>query len=81
MYKCYQGNISDGAESFSLFYIVSPPLILVTSIVFAVTGGVAWVYRAALILYLVLNIATFPIRKKGCGLCVLRNICFGSAVK
>jgi len=65
----------------SLFYIVPPPIILVTSIIFAAVGKVAWIYWATLALYLVLNIATFLLRKKSCGLCVMRQVCFGSATK
>ena len=65
----------------SLFYIVHPPVILVTSIVFAVVGKIVWIYWVALALYLALNVMTFPLRKTTCGLCVMREVCFGSATK
>ena len=65
----------------SLFHIVPPPIILVTSIVFAVVEEAAWVYLAASVLYVALNIASFPIRKQGCSVCVMREVCSGSAAK
>lgn len=74
------GNPNIGSK-LSLFYIVPPPVILVASIVFAIIGGVVWIYWAALALYIVLNTATFPVRKKGCGLCAMRVVCPGSAIK
>ena len=80
LFKQDSGDPKVGSK-LSLFYIVPPPIILVTSIIFAAVGEVVWIYWASLALYLVLNIATFPLRKKSCGLCVMRQVCFGSAVK
>ncbi len=80
LFKQDSGNLKVGSK-LSLFYIVPPPVILVASIIFAAVGEVAWIYWAALALYLVLNVATFPLRKKSCGLCVMRQVCFGSAAK
>ena len=74
------GNPNIGSK-LSLFYIVPPPVILVASIVFAIIVGVAWIYWAALALYIALNIVIFPVRKKGCGLCAMRDVCPGSAIK
>jgi hypothetical protein len=65
----------------AFFYIIPPPLIVVTSIVFAIIRGGSITYWIVLGLYVVLNVATFPIRKKGCGLCAMREVCPGSAAK
>ena len=80
LFKQDSGDPNIGSK-LSLFYIVPPPIILVVSITFAVVEGVIWVYWAALALYTVLNVVMFPIRKKSCGLCAMREVCFGSAAK
>ena len=80
LFKQDSGDLKAGS-SLSLVYIVPPPIILVASIMFAVGGEVVWIYWASIALYLVLNIVTFLLRKKSCGLCVMRQVCFGSAAK
>jgi len=79
-FKQDSGDLKVGSK-LSLFYIMPPPIILITSIIFDVVEKVLWMYWAFLVLYLVLNIVTFPLRKKSCGLCVMRQVCVGSAVK
>jgi hypothetical protein len=64
----------------ALFYIIPPPLIFLLSIASAIMKGAAVAYWAALGLYVILNVTTFPIRKKGCGRCAMRETCPGSAV-
>ena len=80
LFKQDSGDPKVGSK-LSLFYIVPPPVILVTSIIFAVVGEVVWIYWASIALYLALNVVTFLLRKKSCGLCVMRQVCFGSATK
>jgi hypothetical protein len=65
----------------ALFYIVSPPLILIISLVVGITQEVSPIYWTVFALYIVLNGAALPLRKKGCSLCAMREICPGSAVK
>ncbi len=74
------GNMETG-KKLTLFYIVSPPVILLTSLIFAVLASPGRVYWTGLILYIVLNAISFPIRKKGCGVCRMRKVCPGSAAK
>ena len=68
-------------KKLSLFYIVPPPLILIVSLVFGIIQGVSWGYWGVLLLYVGLNGITFPVRKKGCALCAMRQVCPGSAAK
>jgi len=65
----------------SLFYIVSPPLFVLAGVAVGVllTPGV-W-HWALLGLYVALNAATFPVRKRGCQVCAMRAVCPGSAAK
>ena len=69
------------ATKLSLFYIISPPLIFLTSLVFAVIKSPTWTYWFVLVLFTILNVVAFPVRKKGCGLCTMRKVCPGSAAK
>lgn len=65
----------------SLFYLASPPLILIASLIFGIVQNVSPAYWGMLALYVVLNGATFPLRKKGCSHCAMREVCPGSAAK
>ncbi|MBI5207468.1 MAG: hypothetical protein HY934_06720 [Candidatus Firestonebacteria bacterium] len=80
LFKQNSGNPDTGMK-LSLFYIVPPPLILVISIISGFFNKFSWIYWSVLFIYIILNIVTFPIRKKGCGFCVMRKVCPGSAVK
>jgi len=80
LFKKNSGDPATG-EKLSLFYILSPPLILVISVAFAVTKNPATSYWLVLAIYTGLNIASFPLRKKGCSICAMREICPGSAAK
>lgn len=74
------GDLQRGMR-LSLFYVVSPPLVLVAAVLLGLLQGVAvdhWILLGA---YVVLNAASFPIRVKGCGRCAMRRVCPGSAVK
>lgn len=65
----------------SLFYIVSPPVIFVTALIFAIIKSPAWIYWFILVFFVILNAASFPVRKKGCSFCTMRETCPGSAAK
>jgi hypothetical protein len=80
MFKKDSGDPNAGMK-LALFYIISPPLIFLTSLVFAIIKGTAWFYWLVLALFVVLNVASFPVRKKGCRLCAMREACPGSAAK
>ena len=80
MFKQDSGNIKTGMK-LSLFYIISPPVIFLTSLIFVIIKNPARVYWFVLVLFVVLNATSFLVRKKGCGLCVIRESCPGSAAK
>lgn len=80
MFKQNSGDPNVGMK-LSLFYIVPPPAILLTALVFAIIEDPVWIYWSVLVLFITLNVASFPIRKKGCGLCAMRETCPGSAAK
>lgn len=63
----------------SLFYIVPPPVISLAALVFILLKNPGRVYWSVLALFVILNAASFPVRKKSCGLCVMREACPGSA--
>ena len=65
----------------SFFYVIPPPLIFISTLVFAIIERPAVFYWLGLVLFVVLNALAFPIRKKGCGVCAMREACPGSAVK
>ena len=65
----------------SLFYIVTPPLIFLTSLIFAIIKSPAVTYSIFLALYVILNITALLIRKIGCSVCAMRKVCPGSASK
>jgi len=80
MYKQDSGNLKTGMK-LSLFYILSPPVVFLISLIFAIFKNPPWIYWLTLVLYVILNAASFPVRKKGCSSCVMRKICPGSATK
>ena len=80
MFKQDSGNLKTGMK-LSLFYIIPPPVILLTSLIFAVIKNPTWIYWFVLVLFVFLNVASFPVRKKGCSLCIIRESCPGSAAK
>ncbi len=65
----------------SLFYIITPPIVLILSLIYAFINSADTAYWAFLILFIALNVLSFPIRKHGCSKCVMREVCPGSAVK
>lgn len=65
----------------AFFYILPPPLIFVAALAYAIIKSPAWVYWLVLSLFVILNAASFPVRKNGCGLCAMRETCPGSAAK
>ncbi|MBE9511723.1 MAG: hypothetical protein IMY71_12670 [Bacteroidetes bacterium] len=79
-FKQNSGDLNVGMK-LSLFYIIPPPVIFVTALIFAIIKSPVWVYWFVLVLFLILNIASFPVRKKGCSLCAIREACPGSAAK
>ena len=80
MFKQNSGNLNAGMK-LSLFYIVPPPVIFITALIFAIIKSPVWVYWFIMVLFLILNAVSFPMRKKGCSLCVIREACPGSAAK
>ncbi len=80
MFKQDSGDPAVGMK-LAIFYILPPPLIFVSALAFAIIESPAGVYWFALSLFLLLNIISFPARKKTCGLCAMREVCPGSAAK
>ncbi len=72
------GSVETG-KKLSLFYIVSPPLVLVISVLTGVLQPVPRIYWGIAGLFIVLNAVTFPVRKAGCSRCKMRAVCPGSA--
>jgi hypothetical protein len=80
MFDQDSGNPKMGMR-LSLFYIVSPPIFLVAGIlegIFIEVGGQHWILLG---IYVALNGITFPVRKMGCRVCAMREVCPGSAAK
>jgi len=65
----------------SLFYILSPPLVLLAAVLAGILTDVGKWHWIALGAYVALNAVTFPVRIVGCGSCAMRKVCPGSAVK
>jgi len=80
MFKPDSGNPKTGIK-LAFFYILPPPLISLTALTFAIIRSPTWVYWLMLGLFVILNAVSFPVRKKGCGLCAMREACPGSAAK
>jgi len=80
MFKQDSGDPNTGMK-LSLFYIVPPPVIFLTSLIFAIIKSPTFVYWFILALFVILNAAAFPLRKKDCSLCAMREACPGSAAK
>ena len=80
LFKQDSGDIKIGMR-LSLFYILSPPLMLVSATLIGLLLSVTWVYWVGLGVYVALNAASFPLRIKGCRVCAMRKVCPGSAVK
>lgn len=74
------GNLETGMR-LSLFYVLSPPIILVASIVVGLVWSVGIAHWIVLGVYVALNAISFPVRMKGCRVCAMRNVCPGSAAK
>lgn len=80
MFKQDSGDPNVGMK-LALFYILPPPVIFVTALIFAIIKNPVWVYWFILVFFIILNVASFPVRKKGCSLCAMREACPGSAAK
>jgi len=80
MFEQNSGDPKTGIK-LSFFYIIPPLLIFLTSLIFAIIRRPIWAYWVILVLFTVLNVVSFPVRKKGCSLCAVREVCLGSAVK
>ncbi len=74
------GNPATG-QRLALFYVLSPPLILLTSLVHGLLNGAGGMYWVALALFVFLNAVTFPVRRSGCSRCKMRKVCPGSAAR
>ena len=74
------GNPETGMK-LAFFYILSPPIILATALIFGLISHPGTMYWAGLAGFVVINIVLFPVRKKGCSQCAMRKVCPGSAVK
>jgi hypothetical protein len=74
------GNIETG-KRLSLFYVLSPPVILLAAILEGILLDVETLHWVLLGLYILLNVISFPVRMRGCRVCAIRNACPGSACK
>ena len=80
MFPKDSGNLLLGTR-LTLVYVLSPPIFLALALLIGWwlhPGMWHWVFLSV---YVVLTILTFPVRKKGCAECALREICPGSAVR
>jgi drug/metabolite transporter (DMT)-like permease len=68
-------------QRLSLFYILSPPFVLLAGLGYGLLGEPNWLYWAGLGLFVVLNAVTFPVRRSGCSRCKMRKVCLGSAAR
>lgn len=80
MFKQDSGDPNIGMK-LALFYILPPPVIFVAALIFAIIKSPVWIYWFVLVLFIILNVASFPVRKKGCSLCAMKEACPGSAAK
>jgi hypothetical protein len=80
MFKQDSGDAKTGMR-LSLFYIVSPPVFLLSGILVGIFLDVGISHWVVLGFYVLLNIISFPVRMRGCRPCAMRNVCPGSAVK
>ncbi len=80
MFKKNSGDPETG-KKLSIFYILSPPLIFLSSLIYAVIKNPINSYWLGFAAFIILNIVSFPLRKKGCSLCTMREVCPGSAAK
>ncbi len=80
LFKPDSGNFELGFK-LTYFYMVTPPVILVTAGIYALMAHPGRTYVILLFLFVVVNGISFPVRKAGCSACVLREVCLGSAVK
>lgn len=74
------GNPKTGMR-LSLFYILSPPLILILGIIAGIFWTVGTTHWVLLGVFIALNVLSFPVRMRGCRWCAMRKVCPGSAVK
>jgi hypothetical protein len=65
----------------SLFYVLSPPLVLLGAVALGVVLPVGLLHWILLGLYVALNAASFPVRISGCRACAMRRACPGSACR
>jgi hypothetical protein len=72
---------ADVGKVLSLFYVVTPPLILIVAVIFGAFCRPQSYYWVAIGLYVILNLAAFPVRVAGCRACAVREVCLGSAAK
>ena len=80
MFQQDSGDPKTGMK-LTFFYILPPPLIFLASLIYSIVNRPISGYWIILALYTILNLLSFPIRKKGCGLCAMREGCPGSAAK
>jgi hypothetical protein len=80
LFKQDSGDEKTG-ERLSLFYVLSPPIILVAAILVGIFIGGGAPHWALLGAYVALNAVTFPVRSSGCARCAMRSACAGSAAK
>ena len=80
MFKQDSGDPNIGMK-LALFYILPPPVIFVAALIFAIIKSPVWIYWFVLVLFIILNVASFPVRKKSCSLCAMKEACPGSAAK
>ena len=80
IYKKDEGNPELG-KKYSVFYIISPPIILILSILSGIAYKVEIVHWYILAAFIVLNVITVLLRKVGCGKCAMRLVCPGSAAR
>ncbi len=80
MFEQDSGNVELGMK-LAIFYIVTPPLILISSIAIGIFKDQSILYWILLGVFVLLNAISFPVRKSSCSACTMRNVCAGSAAK
>lgn len=80
MFEQDTGNPKTGMR-LSLFYVLSPPVILVAGVLVGIFLEESTSHWILLGVYVALTALAFPVRMKGCRVCAMRQVCPGRACK
>ncbi len=81
LFRQDSGNPDIGKKLSLLMYVFPLPAVAAASIIYGIIAGVDLIFWAALGLFIIFNILSFPLRKRSCRECAMRKTCDGSACK